>query len=146
MIWADRRFRLGHGRVVALYVMVYTLGRGWIENLRIDTVELNDVVGLRFNVWTSIVLFVRGRGLLRGQSAGATRAARSVSTARAASRARPTTARAPRTTPGSDARRRRPAPTTGAGRDARPGTTGRIPACTGPRRGQSSPDALESRC
>jgi hypothetical protein len=38
--------------------MGYTLGRGWIEMLRIDTVELNDVGGLRFNVWTSIVLFV----------------------------------------------------------------------------------------
>ena len=24
VIWADRRFRLGHGRVIALYVMVYT--------------------------------------------------------------------------------------------------------------------------
>ena len=58
MIWADRRFRLGHGRVVALYVMAYTLGRGWIEMLRIDNVELKDVGGLRFNVWTSIVLFV----------------------------------------------------------------------------------------
>ena len=58
IIWADRRFRLGHGRVVALYVMVYTLGRGWIEMLRIDNVELDDVLGLRLNVWTSIVLFV----------------------------------------------------------------------------------------
>lgn len=58
LIWADRRFRLGHGRVLALYVMVYTLGRGWIETLRIDSVELSDVGGLRFNVWTSIVLFV----------------------------------------------------------------------------------------
>jgi prolipoprotein diacylglyceryl transferase len=58
VIWADRRFRLGHGRVLALYVMVYTLGRGWIEMLRIDEVELSDVGGLRFNVWTSIVLFV----------------------------------------------------------------------------------------
>ena len=58
LIWADRRFRLGHGRVVALYVMVYTLGRGWIEMLRIDNVQLNDVLGLRLNVWTSIVLFV----------------------------------------------------------------------------------------
>jgi hypothetical protein len=44
--------------MLALYVMGYTLGRGWIETLRIDTVELNDVHGLRFNVWTSIVLFV----------------------------------------------------------------------------------------
>jgi prolipoprotein diacylglyceryl transferase len=58
VIWADRRFRLGHGRVLALYVMAYTAGRGWIEYLRIDTVELDDVGGLRFNVWVSIVLFV----------------------------------------------------------------------------------------
>ena len=58
LLWADRRFRLGHGRVVALYIMVYTLGRGWIEMLRIDTVQMNNVLGLRLNVWTSIVLFV----------------------------------------------------------------------------------------
>lgn len=58
VVWADRRFNLGHGRVVALYVMVYTAGRGWIEMLRIDSVELENVLGLRFNVWTSIVLFV----------------------------------------------------------------------------------------
>ncbi len=58
LLWADRRFRLGHGRVFALYVMLYTAGRGWIEDLRIDPVELQDVGGLRFNVWTSIVLFV----------------------------------------------------------------------------------------
>jgi prolipoprotein diacylglyceryl transferase len=57
VVWVDRRFRLGHGRVVALYVMTYTLGRGWIEMLRVDNVELSDVGGLRFNVWTSIVLF-----------------------------------------------------------------------------------------
>ena len=57
LIALDRRFKFGHGRMLALYVMAYTLGRGWIEMLRIDTVELNDVHGLRFNVWTSIVLF-----------------------------------------------------------------------------------------
>jgi prolipoprotein diacylglyceryltransferase len=44
--------------VVALYVMLYTAGRGWIENLRIDDVQMDDVLGLRLNVWTSIVLFV----------------------------------------------------------------------------------------
>ena len=38
--------------------MLYTLGRVWIENLRVDDVQLVDVGGLRFNVWTSIVLFV----------------------------------------------------------------------------------------
>ncbi|GAB3783688.1 prolipoprotein diacylglyceryl transferase [Nocardioides ungokensis] len=58
VIWADRKFRLGHGRVMALYVMAYTAGRVWIEMLRIDNVELKDVFGVRFNVWTSIVLFV----------------------------------------------------------------------------------------
>ncbi|QIK76276.1 prolipoprotein diacylglyceryl transferase [Nocardioides piscis] len=57
VVWADRRWRLGHGRVAALYVMTYTLGRLWIESLRIDEVQLADVGGLRFNEWTSIVLF-----------------------------------------------------------------------------------------
>jgi prolipoprotein diacylglyceryl transferase len=58
VIWADRRFRLGYGRAFALYVMGYTAGRGWIEYLRIDPVQENDVLGLRLNVWTSIVVFV----------------------------------------------------------------------------------------
>ena len=62
---ARPRFRLGHGRVLALYVMAYTLGRGWIEMLRIDTVQMDNVLGLRLNVWTSIVLFVARRGVLR---------------------------------------------------------------------------------
>ena len=42
----------------ALYVMIYTTGRGWIEALRIDTIELDDVLGLRWGVWMSIILFV----------------------------------------------------------------------------------------
>ena len=58
LIWLDRRFRLGHGQVLALYVMLYTAGRGWIENLRVDDVQMNDVLGLRLNVWTSIVMFL----------------------------------------------------------------------------------------
>jgi len=57
VIWADRRFRLGYGRAFALYVMGYTAGRAWIEALRIDDVQMNDVLGLRLNVWTSIALF-----------------------------------------------------------------------------------------
>ncbi len=57
VVWLDRRFQLGHGRVVAAYVMAYTLGRGWIEMLRVDDVQMDDVLGLRLNVWTSIVLF-----------------------------------------------------------------------------------------
>lgn len=55
LIWADRRFKLGHGRTFALYAMAYTAGRIWIEYLRIDTA--NHVFGLRLNVWTCIVVF-----------------------------------------------------------------------------------------
>ncbi|MCW2806325.1 MAG: lgt [Marmoricola sp.] len=58
LVYLDRRFRLGYGRVFALYVMIYTSGRGWIELLRIDTIELNNVLGLRWGAWMSIVLFV----------------------------------------------------------------------------------------
>ncbi len=56
VIWADRRFRLGYGRAFALYVMAYTSGRVWIEYLRVDPV--NDIFGVRLNVWTSIVVFL----------------------------------------------------------------------------------------
>jgi prolipoprotein diacylglyceryl transferase len=54
LLWADRRFRLGHGRVFWLYVLAYCLGRVWIEYLRIDTA--NHFLGLRLNVWTSILV------------------------------------------------------------------------------------------
>ena len=60
IIWLDQRFKMGFGRVFALYVMGYSLGRGWVESLRIDPVELQDVGGLRFNEWVSIVLFIVG--------------------------------------------------------------------------------------
>ncbi len=63
LLWADRRFRLGYGRVFALYIMGYTAGRGWIEYLRIDKVQENDVFGLRLNVWTSLVVFLFGLAL-----------------------------------------------------------------------------------
>ncbi|MFP3990717.1 prolipoprotein diacylglyceryl transferase [Streptomyces sp. E11-3] len=58
VIWADRRFKLGHGRAFALYVAAYCAGRGWIEYMRVDAVQLNDVLGLRFNVWMSIIVFI----------------------------------------------------------------------------------------
>lgn len=62
VIWMERRFRLGHGRTAALYVMTYTVGRFWIERLRIDTIELNDVLGLRWADWMAIILFVVAAG------------------------------------------------------------------------------------
>jgi hypothetical protein len=38
--------------------MGYTAGRGWIEYLRVDDVQMDDVFGLRLNVWTSLVVFL----------------------------------------------------------------------------------------
>ncbi|MGY2080927.1 prolipoprotein diacylglyceryl transferase [Modestobacter sp. SYSU DS0657] len=54
VVWADRRFRLSHGRAFALYVAAYCAGRLWIEMLRIDTAE--QFFGLRLNVFTSIIV------------------------------------------------------------------------------------------
>ncbi|MEU8959877.1 prolipoprotein diacylglyceryl transferase [Streptomyces sp. NPDC048518] len=56
VIWADRRFKLGHGRAFALYVASYCAGRGWIEYMRVD--DAHHVLGLRLNVWTAIVVFL----------------------------------------------------------------------------------------
>ncbi|MGW9509641.1 prolipoprotein diacylglyceryl transferase [Embleya sp. NPDC055610] len=55
VIWADRRFRLGHGRAFALYVAGYTVGRFWIEYMRVDDAE--HVLGMRLNNWTAILVF-----------------------------------------------------------------------------------------
>ncbi|WP_425953823.1 prolipoprotein diacylglyceryl transferase [Xylanimonas sp. McL0601] len=62
LVWLDRRFRLGHGRVFWAYVVLYTLGRGWIEALRIDTAEHLHLFGVevRLNVITSLVMFIGG--------------------------------------------------------------------------------------
>lgn len=54
LLWADKRFNLGHGRVFALYVALYCAGRLWIEALRIDSA--NTILGLRLNIWTSLLV------------------------------------------------------------------------------------------
>ncbi|WP_433255814.1 prolipoprotein diacylglyceryl transferase [Streptosporangium sp. CA-135522] len=56
LIWAGRRFALRHGRLFALYVAGYTLGRFWIEGLRVDAAH--HILGLRLNQWTSVILFL----------------------------------------------------------------------------------------
>jgi len=62
LLLVGRRSALEHGRLFALYVAGYTLGRFWIEGLRIDPVGGVDhavtLLGLRINQWTSIVLFL----------------------------------------------------------------------------------------
>ncbi|AGL15599.1 prolipoprotein diacylglyceryl transferase [Actinoplanes sp. N902-109] len=57
LVWLlDRRYKFGRGRAFALYVMAYTLGRCWIEMLRID--DANHFFGIRLNVFTAIVVFL----------------------------------------------------------------------------------------
>jgi prolipoprotein diacylglyceryl transferase len=56
LVWLDRRFRLGHGKVFALYVLLYSGGRFWIEALRIDTV--NEIGGFRLNNYTALIGFI----------------------------------------------------------------------------------------
>ncbi len=54
LVWLERRLRLGHGQVFWMYVVVYTVGRVWVELLRIDPAEM--VGPFRLNVWTSIIV------------------------------------------------------------------------------------------
>ncbi|KAB2342738.1 prolipoprotein diacylglyceryl transferase [Actinomadura rudentiformis] len=62
VIWAGRRFDLTHGRSFALYVAGYTVGRFWIEWLRID--DAHEILGLRLNDWTSLIVFLGAVGYL----------------------------------------------------------------------------------
>ena len=56
LLWADRRFRLGHGRLFALYVASYCVGRFWVELMRDDTAT--HIAGIRINVFTATFVFI----------------------------------------------------------------------------------------
>jgi prolipoprotein diacylglyceryl transferase len=60
LLLLDRRFKFRLGRLFWLYAMYYTLGRVWIEALRIDDAELVTILGVttRLNVWTSVFVFI----------------------------------------------------------------------------------------
>ena len=50
------------GDVFALYILGYTLGRVWIESLRID--EANLILGLRLNIWVSLIVLITASAYL----------------------------------------------------------------------------------
>jgi len=56
----DRKFNFRRSRLFWLYAMYYTLGRVWIEAMRIDDAEQISLFGIttRLNVWTSIFVFL----------------------------------------------------------------------------------------
>lgn len=56
LVWAHKAWKLGHGRVFAVYVAGYTAGRFVVENMRAD--EATHIFGLRVNVIVSVVCFI----------------------------------------------------------------------------------------
>jgi prolipoprotein diacylglyceryl transferase len=56
LILLDRRFTIGHGRLFALYVAGYCVGRFGIELLRDDTAT--HIAGIRINSFTSTFVFI----------------------------------------------------------------------------------------
>jgi len=62
LVWAGHQFVLSNGRLFALYVAAYTVGRAWIEALRVD--HVNHFLGLRLNDWTSLLVFLAAIGFL----------------------------------------------------------------------------------
>ena len=62
LLWVERRFKLGRGKLFTCYVIWYTFGRFFIESLRIDPV--NQVGGWRVNSYVSLILFAGAVALL----------------------------------------------------------------------------------
>lgn len=58
LLWIDRKYRLGAGRLFAVYIVGYGVGRYWIEGLRIDPAR--DVGGLRWNQWVALAAIIGG--------------------------------------------------------------------------------------
>lgn len=56
LIYLDRRFTIGHGRLFGLYVAMYCVGRFCVELLRDDTAT--HIAGIRINSFTSTFVFI----------------------------------------------------------------------------------------
>jgi hypothetical protein len=58
IVWGSNRYVLRPGRWFAVYITGYGLGRLWVEALRIDTATL--ILGVRVNIWMSLVIILGG--------------------------------------------------------------------------------------
>ncbi|QWW20500.1 prolipoprotein diacylglyceryl transferase [Schaalia sp. 19OD2882] len=58
LLWVEKRFRTKSGQLFALYLVVYPLGRFFIENIRLD--EAYVFFGLRANAWAALGIFAVG--------------------------------------------------------------------------------------
>jgi prolipoprotein diacylglyceryl transferase len=62
----DKRFELRWGKMFALYIAFYSIGRIWTESLRIDPSEV--IFGLRTNIWSALAGIVAAIVIWRVQS------------------------------------------------------------------------------
>ena len=62
IIWLDRKKVVPRGRLLAIYVIGYGVGRLWIELLRID--PAGHLFGVRVNVWVSLLAILGGTAAL----------------------------------------------------------------------------------
>ena len=58
LLFLDKRFKLHWGKLFGLYLVFYSTGRIWTENLRIDPSEV--FFGLRTNVWSALLGILTG--------------------------------------------------------------------------------------
>jgi len=56
LLLVERRFRLRPGGLFSLYVLLYSIGRLWIETIRID--PSHEIAGVRLNVYVAAVAIV----------------------------------------------------------------------------------------
>jgi prolipoprotein diacylglyceryl transferase len=66
LLAADKRFNLRWGRMIGLYLIYYSIGRIWVEAIRIDPSEI--VLGLRINIWSAIFGVAVGMAIMVIQS------------------------------------------------------------------------------
>ncbi|MFJ2839767.1 prolipoprotein diacylglyceryl transferase [Nocardia sp. NPDC087230] len=56
LVQLDKRFKIGHGRLFALYVAGYSFGRFFVELMRND--EATHILGIRINSFTAALVFL----------------------------------------------------------------------------------------
>jgi prolipoprotein diacylglyceryl transferase len=62
LLAADKKFNLRWGRMIGLYFIYYSIGRVWVEAIRIDPSEI--ILGLRINIWSAILGIVVGLAIM----------------------------------------------------------------------------------
>ena len=66
LLAVDKKFNLRWGKMIGLYLVYYSIGRIWVEAIRIDPSEI--LLGLRINIWSAIAGILVGLAILIIQS------------------------------------------------------------------------------